>query len=204
MSPLLQQISALHWPKEYSGIQKYQNKDNTSYRTLAIIASLLSLFLLFIFPFALLITLPLSGYLFYAFFKNKTGQAFALLCKVRSKECWELPKPPVQQEDGPIDLSNTLYFFEISDGRHYRLSENAPVWHEKTFSSNHLTVNKKVFELFREGEEVFFIFSAANDLIGYFYNNGLILLEKESGKRIITSVSQRTYPPNRLEYEKVG
>ncbi len=196
---LAQDIQKIRWSVEYPKLNAILKEDSGTYRTLTIFFGILSLILAYFYPIALIITLTLCFYLWRAHINDKDKNPWAILFRIKQKECWQRSSSPNPSFG---NYFYNLYFFEIENPLEYLITETR---HERTSLKkipNHISVNERIFQEFKEGEEAFFIFSPANDLVGYFYKGEIITLFKErvlsNGELFRVSVSiplELTYPP---------
>lgn len=190
-------LSNLDWKKEYISLQRLLSKDMHMYRILmyAFIAS--SILLFFIYMIALIIIIPAAIYFWYASHKNKKEQPTGILFTLLKKECWDRPISPFYRADDPesIDDSYTFYLFIPSTASYtsYMISETGLKQYSTNAIAKHFIVYEHIYDAFEEGQEIFFIFSPANDLIAYYLNGSitplLVTSTLKDGKEYTTSIS---------------
>ncbi len=192
----------IQWSIEYPELTALVKKDNSVYRSIAIFFLVLSILLFFLFPFVLFFTIPLTAYILYFYSQNKNKKLYAYLFKINKKECWYRPPTYSQNDPDYPDNSITLYLFEAEDQTRYELSETVPIKSGKTKLKKHFKVNSIIFNAFKKGDEAFFIFSQANDLLAYYYGGEIIVLTKtkllSNGETFSISDSipqELNYPP---------
>ena len=174
---LEKELSNLDWKKEYAALQTLLSKDLHMYRILMYTFIASSLILLFVYSLALIITLPATGYFWFATHKSKREQSIGILFTLLKKECWSRPRSPFYKEDpDSIDDSYTFYLFipDAATYSSYTISETGLNNYSVDKTAKHFIVYEYIFDAFEEGQQVFFVFSPANDLIA-FYLNGKIM-----------------------------
>ena len=207
---LTEKLLKVNWPEESVKLDLLLKSDSKIYRRLAIFFAVASLIFYFLFSIVLILTVPLAAYLWYSHMKLNKKKPTALLFKILEKECWYRTITADQAKDPEfVDDSFTLYLFEIEVMAGYTLTKDTTTEPVKRKNiPSHIKVNKKIYNEFTKGEEAFFIFSPAGDLIGYYWEGKIETLVLKTvlgtGKPFETSISipqDFTYPPKDLLLE---
>ena len=188
----------LNWKKEYASIQALLSKDMHMYRILMYTFLASSLVFVFVFPIALIITLPAIVYFWYATHTSQKERPVGILFTLLKKECWSRPRSPFLKENDPtaIDDSYTFYLFipDTTSYSSFTISDAGLEQFPTETPAKHFIVYEHIFDVFTEGQQVFFIFSPDNDLIAFYLNGEIdrLLITStlnDEGEEYTTSIS---------------
>ncbi|HSY60773.1 MAG TPA: hypothetical protein VK796_02805 [Cytophaga sp.] len=193
---LEKELIGLDWKKESASLQTLLSKDLHMYRILMYTCIASSLILLFVFSLALFVTLPAAVYFWYATHKSKKEQPIGIAFTLLKKECWSRPRSPFYEDDpDSIDDSYTFYLFipDATNYKSYTISETGLKEYPADKIAKHFIVYDYIFDTFKEGQQMFFIFSPSNDLIAFYLNGKIMPLLVTSnladGEEYKTSIS---------------
>lgn len=187
----------LNWKKEYASLQALLSKDMHMYRILMYTFIASSLVFIYVFPIALIITLPAIVYFWYATHTSQKEQPIGIVFTLLKKECWSRPRSPFYKENDSdsMDDSYTFYLFipDTTSYSSYTISEDGLEQFSTDNIVKHFIVYEHIFDVFTEGQQVFFIFSPDNELIAFYLNGEISRLivtsTLEDGEEYNTSIA---------------
>ena len=187
----------LNWKKEYASLQALLSKDMHMYSILMYTFIASSLIFIYVFPIALIITLPAIVYFWYATHTSQKEQPIGILFTLLKKECWSRPRSPFYKDNDSdsMDDSYTFYLFipDTTSYSSYTISEQGLEQFATDNIVKHFIVYEHIFDVFTEGQQVFFIFSPDNELIAFYLNGEISRLivtsTLEDGEEYNTSIA---------------
>ncbi|MBY0425197.1 MAG: hypothetical protein K2Q22_06140 [Cytophagales bacterium] len=139
--------------------------------------------------------------MFYFYWKNAQERPFAYWVKINRKECWFKDGRPVNGSEDSESSDNSFYYYllHVTSIAQWEIYPDRLIKIENEGKKRIIRLNSSLFQHFEAGEEVFFVYSPANDLLGYLKSHELILFGNKTinGKAISqTSIPQElVYPP---------
>ena len=182
---------SINWPEVHRHILALQQHDAKSYTNAGYVMIALSVVMLFIFPFGSLLVLAIAVYLFYDAWMNKK-KLFAYIIQgvIQKKECYYYPpREPDASETRTPEPSVFLFYADKISCFQTSTAALIPVGLRWT---NTIKTNSLIYNQFKAGDSFTFIMSPVKDLIGYVYQNQIVLLTAKVGGREISLIIPQT------------
>lgn len=182
---------SINWPEVHRHILALQQHDGKSYTKAGYVMIALSVVMLFIFPFGSLLVLAIAVYLFYDAWMNKK-KLFAYIIQgvIQKKECYYYPpREPDASETRTPEPSVFLFYADKISCFQTSTAALIPVGLRWT---NTIKTNSLIYNQFKAGDSFTFIMSPVKDLIGYVYQNQVVLLTAKVGGREISLTIPQT------------
>lgn len=183
--------NSINWPDAHKRILALQQHDSKSYAKAGYVMIVLGVVLLFVFPFGALIVLVIAGYLFYDAYTNKK-KLFAYIIQgvIQKKECYYYPpREPEASETRTPEPSVFLFYADKISCFQTSTTALIPVGLKWT---NTIKTNSLIYNQFKAGDSFTFIISPVKDLIGYVYQNQIVLLTTKVDSREISLTIPQT------------
>ncbi|HCZ35458.1 MAG TPA: hypothetical protein DHV26_05970 [Cytophagales bacterium] len=183
--------NSINWPEVHKHILALQQRDAKSYTKAGYVMIALSIVMLFIFPFGSLIVLAIAVYLFYDAYTNKKKLfSYVIQGVIQKKECYYYP-PREPEASEPRTPEPSVFLFYADKISCFQTSATALVpvtlrW------ANTIKTNSLIYNHFKAGDSFTFIMSPVKDLIGYVYQNQVVLLTANAGGREISLTIPQT------------
>lgn len=175
-------IESIRWPEIHNRILALQKHDAKKYKQAAVFLLLPAVVMAFVLLPVSLIILGVAAYLFYNARVNSKKQ-FAYVVKgiVEKKVSYYYPPREPDQSDPPIP-EPVVFLLHLGSRAVFQTNEQgiAPVnllWNEQ------IKVNSMIYNQTNIGDAVLFLMSPVKDMIGYAYNEELVLLTKKVNGR---------------------
>lgn len=184
-------MSNINWPEVYQRLALLQKQDSKAYRIASIIFLALAIVILFFLPFATIVLLTVSAYLFYNYKKTATGGVAELieLAITRKSSYFQPDIEPDVAEPKSIE-SPSLFIFDVMVKRIFSVQSNGitPISNRKI---SRLKVNKSIYEWCKPGRDYQFIIGVTGDLLGFVKEEKVELLIKHlNGKEYSATINQ--------------
>lgn len=182
--------NSINWPEVHKHILALQQRDVKSYTKAGYVMFVLSVVMLFIFPFGSLLVLAIAVYLFYDAWMNKK-KLFAYIVQgiIQKKECYYYPPREADASETRIPEPSVFLFY--ADKIFCFQTSTAALIPVGLRWTNTIKTNSLIYDQFKAGDSFTFIMSPVKDLIGYVYQNQIVLLTaKVNGREISLTIPQ--------------